>query len=161
MKKVFLILIFSVISLFGDPAPFGFELGKATFEEVSKKYSDFTQIGNDPVTKGKQIVVNQKNFDLKGLNRDVIFGFDTENKLMAVLLCFDEDRFDNLLSSLSKYKMVEKYDNLASFKDGNSIILLGKTGFDIILLYRTKKFDKLYEDRRAEQERENKQNSMP
>ncbi|TEY04616.1 hypothetical protein [Campylobacter sp. US33a] len=161
MKKVFLILIFSVISLFGDPDPFGFELGKATFEEVSKKYPDFTQIGNDPVTKGKQIVVNQKNFDLKGLNRDVIFGFDTEDKLIGVLLCFDEDRFDDLLSSLSKYKMVEKYDNLANFKDGNSIISLDKTDFDIRLLYRTKKYDKLYEDRRTERERKNKQNSMP
>lgn len=161
MKKVFLILIFSVISLFGDPAPFGFELRKATFEEVSKKYPDFTQIGNDPVSKGKQIVVNQKNFDLKGLNRDVIFSFDTENKLMAVLLCFDKDRFDDLLSSLSKYKLTEELDNWKNFKDGNSKILLGKIGFDTILLYRTKKYDKLYEDRRTEQKRKNKQNSMP
>ncbi len=161
MKKVFLILIFSVISLFGDPAPFGLELGKATFEEVGKKYSDFTQIGNDPVSKGKQIVVNQKNFDLKGLNRDVIFSFDTENKLMAVLLCFDEDRFDDLLSSLSKYKMIKKHNNLVIFQDGNSIISLDNMGFVTILLYQTKKFDKLYEDWRTEQERENKQNSMP
>ncbi|MCW1361086.1 hypothetical protein OLQ22_08780 [Campylobacter jejuni] len=57
--------------------------------------------------------------------------------------------------------MVEKYDNLANFKDGNSIISLDKTDFDIRLLYRTKKYDKLYEDRRTERERKNKQNSMP
>lgn len=135
MKKVFLILIFSAISLFGNPAPFGFELGKATFEEVSKKYPDFTQIGNDPVSKGKQIAINQSNFDLKGLNRDVIFVFDAEDKLAVVVLLFNKDRFDDLLSSLSKYKMVEKYDNLARFKDGNSMITLYKSGFDITLMY--------------------------
>ncbi len=146
--------------------PFGFELGKATYSEVIAKYSP-KQSGTNAISQGKAITISSSNFEL--LQGDVSFTFDANDKLIYVGMTLHKDKFNDILSSLSKYKAVSKNvpfvgNKSAKFKDGNCEIILEAPhlSFSMELYYITTEFKKAVENanRQDEQSRKSKQNSM-
>ncbi|EAI3889872.1 hypothetical protein A0Z48_08495 [Campylobacter jejuni] len=169
MKKIFLFCIFYTTVIFANPMPFGLELGKANFDEVVKKYPNFSNAGTSIYTGGKIIEVSSSDFELEGLKDKVLFIFDKENRLTLVQLKFHKDRFNDILYSLSKYKIIKKEvpyvgNRYVKLQDGDCKIELESPhlSFEMYLTYKTNQFEKLYKDyiKKEEQERKNKQNSI-
>lgn len=167
MRKFILLLVGAVVA-FANPAPFGFELEKATYSEVTAKYSA-KQSGTNDISQGKAITVSGSNFELEGLQGDVSFTFDANDKLIYVGMTLHKDKFNDILSSLSKYKAVSKNvpfvgNKSAKFKDGNCEIILDAPhlSFAMELIYITSEFRKAVEKsvKQDEQSRKTKQNSM-
>lgn len=131
MKKI-LCLIFLFVSLaFGDAAPFGFEINKATYDEVVSKYPIWGGVGTSEITGGKSMGVKTKHIKIDSLECcTILFTFDKQDKLVAVNFVkfniFTTNQCEDLRKSLNKkYKVVKKdKDGNFEFKDGNSIINL-------------------------------------
>ncbi len=166
--RILSLLFASAIIALANPAPFGFELGKATYSEVTAKYSP-KQSGTNAISQGKAITISSSNFELEGLQGDVSFTFDANDKLIYVGMTLHKDKFNDILSSLSKYKAVSKNvpfvgNKSAKFKDGNCEIILEAPhlSFSMELYYITTEFKKAVENanRQDEQSRKSKQNSM-
>lgn len=167
MRK-FILLLVGVVVAFANPAPFGFELGKATYSEVTAKYPA-KQSGTNEYSQGKVIAVDKSNFELNGLQGDVIFTFDTNDKLIAVVAILHKDKFDDIFSSLRKYKLVSKNvpfvgNKSAKFKDGTCEIILDAPhlSFQMELIYVMSDFYKKLQNstKQEEQNRKSKQDSI-
>ncbi|HEC1883896.1 TPA: hypothetical protein R1808_001736 [Campylobacter jejuni] len=85
------------------------------------KYPNFSNAGNSIYTGGKIIEVSSSDFELEDLKDKVLFIFDKENKLTLVQLKFHKDHFNDILSSLSKYKIIKKEEQERKNKQ-NSIL---------------------------------------
>lgn len=140
--RVFVILSTLAVFAFANPAPLGFEIDKATYEQVTAQFR--TKTFNRSGSGGVSISVNSSNFELDGLTRDdVHFSFDAQGKLVYVSLTFTRNKYNELLSSLSqKYKLTKRTTNkrgekFAEFENGNCIINLD--GLDKVHLYYTSK----------------------
>ena len=128
--RVFAILSALAVFALANPAPLGFEIDKATIDDIKMKYpiKDSTKRS---YMGGTEISIDSKNVELEGLMYDVNFWFDEKDKLVSVSFMFNKSKYDELLQSLSKkYKFVEKItgNNGAIvntiFEDDNCIIRL-------------------------------------
>lgn len=140
--RIFVILSALAIFALAEPAPLGFEIDKATYDDVTAKYRPKTF--NRSRSGGTSISVDSNNFELEGLAGDyVYFNFDAQGKLVYVSLLFDKSQYNELLSSLSKkYRLTKRTTNkygekFAEFVDGNCVINLD--GLDQTHLYYTSK----------------------
>lgn len=140
--RFFLILSALAVFAFANPTPLGFEIDKATYQQVVSKYR--TKTFNRSSSGGKSISVDSSNFELDGLTRDYVrFSFDAQDKLVYVSLTFNRNKYNELLSSLrQKYRLTKNTTNrqgekFAEFESGNCIINLD--GLDKVHLYYTSK----------------------
>lgn len=166
--RVFVILSALAIFAFANPAPLGFEIDKATYDEVKAKYP--IKHSAKSYTGGIEISVDSKNVELDGLMYDVNFWFDEKGKLVSVSFMFKKNKYDELLQSLyKKYKFVEKItgNNGAVintiFEDDNCIIRLNANFNDQItgaihLYYKSKDEIKRLENKIKEREQKSKDN---
>lgn len=148
MKKLILALVLGFCSLaLADPAPFGLELNKATFKEVTKKYPKYLLDETPSYLNGKSILVEANKFDLEGIEGYVTLSFDSKNILQMVGFIMAKEQFDSVYTSLKKkYKMIGdnlySADKSAYFEDGNSkiIIVSFKSEATMSVAYMTNKF---------------------
>ena len=167
MRKFILLLVGAVVA-FANPAPFGFELGKATYNEVVAKYTP-KQRGTNEYSQGKSIAIPKGDFELDGLQGDVVFTFDANDNLVAVVKTLHKNKFDDIFSSLQKYNLVSKDipfvgNKSAKFKDGTCEIILDAPhlSFQMELIYVMGDFYKKVQNsaNQKEQNRKSKQDSM-
>lgn len=125
-----LIALFAFVAFaLANPAPLGFEIGKATYDEVVAKYRPTSSFLTD--TGGIRIVVSVNKIELDDLvGYNAFFDFDAQYKLVSISLRFEKKKFKELYSSLSKkYKLIKKTANksgatLVEFEDDECIIRL-------------------------------------
>lgn len=169
MKKLFLMLTLLPILCWADPAPLGFEINKAHYNEVKKAYRG-QETGINKFSQGPMYRIPAQNIDMAGL-KDVVFTFNHQGILQYVQMTFNsKNKFDELASQLaSKYKMTKKQrphvgNRYAEYHNGNSKILLEAPhmSFDTTLTYVSNQFLKAYQNisQNEEQQRKNKQKSM-
>ena len=112
MKKLLVIVslvlaLTSTNSAFAAPKPQGFELGKATIEDVQNTYKT-TDAGISAYTEGKMLNVDAYEVGLQDLQK-VLFIFNPDGTLSVVDMTFRKTKFDELYSQLNKkYKLVKK-----------------------------------------------------
>lgn len=134
------------------PSPLGFAVGQADLKRVRKELSKKTAVHNAGInfyTKGPMLEVDGGNLGIKRLKR-VRFIFDTDKRLVVVLMTFHQGGFDATYSHLaSKHTLVSKKipfvgDKEAKFKNGNVSIVLESPhlGFETNLVYMTQDFKK-------------------
>jgi hypothetical protein len=141
----------------GNLAPLGLELGVATLEKVQKEIGVKTRLvntGTNRYTRGPMLSGPGEGIDIQGLS-EVIFIFDPNNKLNAVVMYFPNGEgtrngkngvFQKTMNALAgKYALVEKRipavgDAYARFKHGNAVIELDapRYDFDMTLRYITR-----------------------
>ena len=164
--RVFTILSALAVFALANPAPLGFEMGKATIDDVKAKYPIKYSRNNYKNDKTK-IAIDTKDIELDSLTKhEAKFFFDAQNKLFEVSLFFNKNKFNELLSSLSKkYKLIKKTtdeygETFVEFEDGDCIIELGALKQITRLFYTTKdaikKRNKEYEEA-VKKENERKQ----
>lgn len=111
MKKLLVIVslvlaLTSTNSAFADPKPLGFELGKATIEDVQNTYKT-TDAGISAYTEGKMLNVDAYEVGLQDLQK-VLFIFNPDGTLSFVDMTFRKTKFDELYGQLNKkYKLVK------------------------------------------------------
>ena len=149
--RVFAILSALAVFAFANPAPLGFEIDKATYDEVTAKYRVESSIKT--YTGGISISVDRKKVELDGLiGYYVSFDFDAQGKLVETNLSFEKNKFNELLSFLSKkYKLIKKTtskygETFVEFEKDNCIIKLRGLKEVTNLVYISKDEDKRRED---------------
>ncbi len=152
------------ISLFANPAPFGLEINKATVSEVINKYPSIKEAGTNKYTDGRMIYINPNQLDFEGL-KDALLIFSKENRLVAIVLTFPKNKFDELYKTLNgKYKLVKKEipfvgDKMVEFvKDSTEITLNSPhLNFDLELTYADKSLVNLYKNTKKNENEQNKE----
>lgn len=151
------------------PAPLGFAIGQADFDEVRKQLSRKTEVrnpGRNHYTRGKMLDVDGTPFGIRNL-KTVRFIFNKDRTLAATLMTLRKSGFDPTFSHLaSKNTLVSKEipfvgSKSARFQKGNVVIVLDAPhlSFDMKIIYMTKSFERLYtaklkEDIKREKQRE-------
>ena len=90
----------STNSAFADPKPLGFELGKATIEDVQNTYKT-ADAGISAYTEGKMLNVDAYEVGLQDLQK-VLFIFNPDGTLSVVDMTFRKTKFDELYGQLNK-----------------------------------------------------------
>jgi len=145
MKKLFLIVIttlcmtFTNLTFAANAAPFGLELGVATFAQTKQQLGSKTSLSNAGTNKysgGRMLQGNGEGLGIDGLS-SITFIFDQSDKLAAVLMKMpkssefgdmENGNFAKTLKALSaKYKLEVKStpfvgDAYAKLYQGDSII---------------------------------------
>lgn len=173
MKKLLVIVslvlaLTSTNSAFADPKPLGFELGKATIEDVQNTYKT-TDAGISVHTEGKMLNVDAYEVGLQDLQK-VLFIFNSDGTLSVVDMTFIKTKFDELYGQLNKkYKLVKKQipfvgNKYAEYKNGKSTVKLDAPhmSFGLDVIYGQNSFFKTMKEvnNRQEQQRKDKQASM-
>jgi hypothetical protein len=168
MKKILLlcfVIIYTSI-VFAEPAPFGLEIKKATYEDTKKKYSG-SDNGITKYSLGKVYQIEVSNIDMEGIESvDAIF--DQNDKLVAVFAKFSKARYDALFNYLNqRYKLTSNQDafvgnRYAIFRDGDTKIVLDAPhmSFSLSLNYLNDDFAKLYVEKSTEEEKEKEKKEM-
>lgn len=117
MKKLLVIVslvlaLTSTNSAFADPKPLGFELGKATIEDVQNTYKT-TDAGISAYTEGKMLNVDAYEVGLQDLQK-VLFIFNPEGTLSVVDMTF---RRPSLMNST-----VSSTNNISSLKSRSHLL---------------------------------------
>ncbi len=108
----------------------GFEIGVSTVDQVKTTVAKQTIIKeqeNNKWTNGPQFHTDGSAYEVRGL-KDVMYIFDDQKKLTAVILTMNKDSFDSVLEAVSaKYKVVSQQrpfvgDQYAKLKSKDSII---------------------------------------
>lgn len=108
----------------------GFEMGKATMDEINlsvSKHGTIADNGTNKYSGGPMLKAPGSSFDIEGLD-DVIFIFDPDHRLIGVVMDMDKSRFDSVLARLkSKYHLVSQTvplvgNKTARFHDGSTTI---------------------------------------
>ena len=135
MYKNFIVLFFlSILSLtiFAEPAPFGLELGKATYKEVKKKYPNirtstkFYYMGLDKLELKDYHIDNPK-INIDGL-KYLSLTFLKNDTLVQISADFENYRYNSLLEYLqTKYRFVSESNRVlsgttTSFRRDNTFI---------------------------------------
>lgn len=151
-----------------DPKPLGFELGKATIEEVQNTYKT-TEAGISAYTAGRILNVDPYEIGMQDLEK-VVFIFNQDGTLSVVDMTFNQSKFDELYGQLNKkYKLVKKQipfvgNKYAEYKNGNSTVKLDAPhmSFELDVIYGQNSFFKAMKEvnNRQEQQRKDKQASM-
>ena len=168
MKNLFVLiclLIFPTFSL-ANPAPFGLELGKTTYDQAKEKYDlqSYEETNASFECNGKNYEIDPQSLNIDGIIASRLT-FNERGILVAVHNRFEKSRFDSLLKNLSsKYKVVKKNvpfvgDSYVSFRDGDWDIFLDAPhlSFSLDLLYIEKnlyqKARSIYQDDKAKKSR--------
>lgn len=151
-----------------DPKPLGFELGKATIEDVQNTYKT-TEAGISAYTEGKMLNVDAYEVGLQDLQK-VLFIFNSDGTLSVVDMTFRKTKFDELYGQLNKkYKLVKKQipfvgNKYAEYKNGKSTVKLDAPhmSFELDVIYGQNSFFKIMNEvnNRKEQQRKDQQASM-
>lgn len=160
--SIFFFLMLNVA--YADPAPFDLEIGKATVDDVKGKYK-IVSAGINKYSKGDMYDLTPSELEFDGLQSARVI-FNEKNILMAVILNFPKNKFDQLLPSLNeKYKLISKDipfvgNKRAKFSDGNTEIALNSEhlSFNTTLDYISYDLLKAFNDA-SKQENENKKKS--
>lgn len=149
-----------------NAAPLGLELGVADMSQVKKDVGSKTTLSPNGVNKyshGPMLESNGNGLGIDGLT-DIVFIFDTKNKLAGVLMTLPKQEsfgdmensgFKKVYKSLSsKYKIVKKNiqfvgDSYALFKQGDSVVELNAPhlSFDMQVNYLTNSLSASFKDK--------------
>jgi hypothetical protein len=108
----------------------GFEIGVTTLDQLKRDLAKKTKLqsqGTNKYTGGEMIKTAGNGYDIEGLN-GVLYIFDDQKKLSAVIMDMGKYRFDSIFQFLSsKYKVVEQRrqfvgDQYARFKPNDATI---------------------------------------
>lgn len=87
----------------------GFEIGSTTLDQLRQELSKKTRIetsGTNKYSGGEMVTTNGSSYDIEGLT-SVLYIFDDQKKLAAVVMDMDKHRFDAVFQFLNgKYKVV-------------------------------------------------------
>ena len=131
MNKLLLIIIFVIVSLnlSADPAPFGLEIGKASLNDIKKKYS-IQHKGKNKYTGGDMYTLTPDELGIEGLQAVTVI-LNKGNKLVAVLTTFPKHKFKYLFDTMKqkRYKLTKKNipfvgDTSAEFRHGRTVVIL-------------------------------------
>lgn len=142
-----LCMAFSNLALAANAAPFGQELGVATYSQVKQQVggkSDLADAGTNKFSGGKMLQGDGSGLGIEGLS-EVTFIFDRADKLAGVLMTLPKESFKPTLKALSaKYKLVSSEvpfvgNASAKLKQGDSVIELNAPhmSFTMEVLYLT------------------------
>lgn len=145
-----------------NPAPFGFELGKATLKDLQKKHRIISEEKN--TYNGVNHIVDVNTLGLEGL-KAAVFSFNDEGFLQFVLLMMDKQKFNFMMESLAeKYNLLNKKipfvgDREAKFECRDSFIFLEAPHLsnNMSVWYTTKFFYALSSLQSAKKENQKKQ----
>lgn len=140
-------MAFSNLALAANAAPFGQELGVATYAQVKQQVGDKTDLSDSGTNKysgGKMLRRNGAGLGIEGLS-EVTFIFDRADKLAGVLMTLPKESFKPTLKALSaKYKLVSSEvpfvgNASAKLKLGDSVVELNAPhmSFTMEVLYLT------------------------
>lgn len=135
-KLVYLLALlgmsFSNLALATNAAPFGQELGVATYAQVKQQVGGKTSLsdaGTNKYSGGKMLQGEGDGLGIEGLS-GVTFIFDRTDKLTGVLMTLPKESFKPTLKALSaKYKLMESEvpfvgNASARLKQGDSVVEL-------------------------------------
>lgn len=165
MFKYFITWLFFIITCavsFAEPAPFGLEINKSTYEEVKQKYSG-VDLGINKYSMGKMYDIDSRQLNIEGI-KTVCAIFSKEDKLLALVTTFSKFEYASLLASLSqKYKLISKQDafvgdKFARFQEDNTIIEIEAPhmSFDLTLNYLHNDLNKLILNQSRQEEEQKK-----
>lgn len=109
IRALFLIITFigSNVVLAGTTA-LGFEIGVTTLDQVKSTVGKRTAVvdgGINKFSQGPMLKTDGSSYEIDGL-RSVLYIFDTQKKLAAIIMNMDKSRFDHVYNALSgKYKV--------------------------------------------------------
>lgn len=140
-------MAFSNLVLAANAAPFGQELGVATYAQVKQQVggkTDLSDAGTNKFSGGKMLQGDGSGLGIEGLS-GVTFIFDRADKLAGVLMSLPKERFKPTLKALSaKYKLVSSEvpfvgNASAKLKLGDSVVELNALhmSFAMEVLYLT------------------------
>ena len=99
------------LSVFAQVQVLGVEIGKTTMTQVKAQLNKATKImetGHNRYSDGPQFSTNGAGYEIDSLNK-VLYIFDREQKLAAVMMTMGKNRFEDISSFLaSKYKVTKK-----------------------------------------------------
>jgi hypothetical protein len=131
MRKLLSIVILLCLSLnlSADPAPFGLEIGKASLNDIKKKYS-IQHTRKNKYTGGDMYSLNPDDMGIEGL-QSVTAILNKSNKLVAILTTFPKTKFKFLFNTMKqkRYKLTKNNipfvgNTSAEFRHGRTIIIL-------------------------------------
>lgn len=143
----------------GSPAPLGFVIGQATYDEVESALKQKTRvkpIGTNPYSRGPMLRADG-DLGLDNLQR-AVFIFNPDKRLVAVVLTFTKQAMDANFGTLyahlaSKYTLVTKRvpfvgNKTARFSQGDVLIDIESLHMDFVIsiMYRTKAFERVFRD---------------
>jgi hypothetical protein len=152
-----ILLSFSSNSFAQNAAPFGLELGVATYAQVKQQVGDKTDLadaGTNKFSGGKMLGGNGDGLGMAVLS-EVTFIFDRADKLAGVMMTLPKDSFKPTLKALSaKYKLVNSVvpfvgNASAKLKQGDSIIKLDAPhlSFEMQVLYLTDSLNQAFQQK--------------
>lgn len=142
-----LCMAFSNLALAANAAPFGQELGVATYAQVKQQVggkTDLADAGTNKFSGGKMLRGDGKGLGIEGLS-EVTFIFDRTDKLAGVIMNLPKESFKPTLKTLAtKYTLVSSEvpfvgNASARLKQGDSMIELNAPhmSFTMEVLYLT------------------------
>lgn len=124
-----LILCGLTLFVYAEPSPFGVTIKKTTEEELKKKYSSLSYIGDNKFSGGKMYDVNVSEVEFEGI-KSLSFILDEAGIVMAVVADIDKNRHYKVVDMLSsKYKLLFNDDafvgnKMVAFVEDNTKIYL-------------------------------------
>lgn len=164
MKQIIIILIICLsLSVSADPSPFGLEIGKATVNDLKKKYK-YKFANKNLYSGGDMYSIDVNSIGIEGLQKATAI-FSKDETLLAIFTTFPKHKFEYLYGMLSKkYKLQNKNipfvgNRSAKFVEGRSTILIDSPhlSFDLSMNYIDNNFIKTYlEKSNKDQQRKKK-----
>ena len=117
-------------SAFAGTQVLGFEIGTSTVEQVRAELAKKTQVkdaGTNKYSRGAMLETDGSSYGISGLN-DVLYIFDDQKRLMAVLMDMEKAQFDQIYKYIgAKYKLVSEQrpfvgNQYARFNSPDSVI---------------------------------------
>lgn len=150
---LFLLCIINCSNSFAEPAPFGLEINRSTYEEVKEKYHG-SYDGINEYSRGKMYNIDFRQISIDGI-KSMLAIFHQDTRLLALVVKFDKNKYDSIVDSLSKkYKLISKQgalvgDKSARFQSDNTIIEVRAPhmSFHLLITYIDKDFERLYLDK--------------
>ncbi len=108
----------------------GFEIGVSSIDQVKSalaKQTKVNDVGTNKFTTGPMLKTDGTSYEIEGLN-EVLYIFDDQKKLAAVIMDMNKAKFDSVFQALSgKYKVSSQQrpfvgNQFARFKTQDSVI---------------------------------------
>jgi len=98
-------------SAFAGTQVLGFEIGSSSVEQVRADLTKKTEVrdaGTNKYSGGAMLETDGSSYQITGL-KDVLYVFDSQKKLVAVIMNMDKEQFDQIYKYISaKYKVVSE-----------------------------------------------------
>lgn len=100
----------------------GFEINVSTADQVKNALSSQTNVvdaGINKYSRGTSLLTDGDSYEIEGLH-NVGYIFDSQNKLVAVVMVMNKDRFDSVFNAVSaKYKGYPTKNHLSDIDSQN------------------------------------------